>query len=146
TRAETDETFRAFAHKQISIAEADGPAALSEIMPARWFTPDVQKDRPGVIARAKDLTRATTRDGYIACARAMLSLDYLERLRELKLPTLLIAAAQDIGTPAASMRQMAKRMPHAEYVEIDPSGHLANMQQPEAFNRAVRAFLDRQPR
>lgn len=146
TRAETDETFRAFAHKQVSIVEADGPVALSEIMPARWFTPDVQRDRPEVIARAKDLTRATTRDGYIACARAMLPLNYLERLREVKLPTLLIAAAQDIGTPAAGMREMAGRMPHAEYVEIDPSGHLANMQQPAAFNGALAAFLDKQPR
>ncbi|MGE0254463.1 MAG: alpha/beta fold hydrolase [Alphaproteobacteria bacterium] len=146
TRAETDETFRAFAHKQISIAETDGPRALSEIMPARWFTPDAQRDRPEVIARAKELTRATTRDGYIACARAMLPLDYLERLRDVKLPTLLIAAAQDIGTPAAGMREMHKRMPHAEYVEIDPSGHLVNMQQPAAFNRALAAFLDRLPR
>ena len=40
---------------------------------------------------------------------------------------------------------MAKRMPQARYVEIDPAGHLSNIENPDAFNAALTEFLDAAP-
>jgi pimeloyl-ACP methyl ester carboxylesterase len=37
---------------------------------------------------------------------------------------------------------MRKKIPGAELVTISGGGHAANMEQPEAFNAALRTFLD----
>jgi 3-oxoadipate enol-lactonase len=36
---------------------------------------------------------------------------------------------------------MAERIPNARLVTIPNASHLSNMEQPEAFNQAVREFL-----
>jgi pimeloyl-ACP methyl ester carboxylesterase len=38
---------------------------------------------------------------------------------------------------------MAAKIPGAEKVILEKAGHAANIDQPEAFNAAVRAFLER---
>jgi pimeloyl-ACP methyl ester carboxylesterase len=38
---------------------------------------------------------------------------------------------------------MAAKIPGAEKVILENAGHAANIDQPAAFNAAVRAFLDR---
>ena len=40
------------------------------------------------------------------------------------------------------MREMAKRIPHSTYVEINPAGHLPNIENPVAFNAALIPFLE----
>ena len=39
------------------------------------------------------------------------------------------------------MRKMQAALPGSEYVELSPAGHLSNIEQPEAYNRALRDFL-----
>jgi pimeloyl-ACP methyl ester carboxylesterase len=60
----------------------------------------------------------------------------------IKVPTLVLAGAKDVQFLAAT-DYMAAKIPGAEKVIIPDAGHAANIDQPEAFNRAVRAFLDR---
>ena len=50
---------------------------------------------------------------------------------------------EDVVTPPASSRDLAARIPGAELVSIPGAGHLANLDQPERFNQALSAFLDR---
>ena len=44
---------------------------------------------------------------------------------------------------AAMMERMAQKIPGAEYVQLPGCGHLGPMDQPEAFNSAVLAFLQK---
>jgi 3-oxoadipate enol-lactonase len=39
---------------------------------------------------------------------------------------------------------MARRIPRAELLMFEQTGHLANLEQPERFNQAVLDFLKRQ--
>jgi pimeloyl-ACP methyl ester carboxylesterase len=39
------------------------------------------------------------------------------------------------------MQRMSAHIPGAEYVCLPDAGHIANVEQPEAFNRAVVQFL-----
>jgi 3-oxoadipate enol-lactonase len=114
-------------------------------MPLRWFTEAVRAARPELVDQARALIASNTVAGYTACADAMTRLDFIDRLHEIELPALLICGAQDIGTPPAGMREMAKRMPNARYVEIDPAGHLSNIENPNAFDAALGEFLDAAP-
>jgi 3-oxoadipate enol-lactonase len=81
-------------------------------------------------------------DGYTSCAGAMTRLSYMERLREINLRTRLIYGAHDLGTPPAGMHEMAKRIPNATYLEINPAGHLSNIENPTPFNTPLFPILD----
>jgi pimeloyl-ACP methyl ester carboxylesterase len=45
-------------------------------------------------------------------------------------------------TPPAEMEGMAAAIPGAIFVQIDGAGHLSNLENPAAFNRALAGFLD----
>ena len=145
TRADYTGDFAVTVPQMIALVEREGLESLAADMPLRWFTEEVRAERPELVAQARRLIATNTDAGYTACADAMTRLDYIDRLHEIDLPTLLICGAQDIGTPAAGMREMQKRMPNARYVEIDPAGHLSNIENPDAFNAALTDFLDAAP-
>ena len=145
TRADFTGDFAAAVPRMIAQVERDGVEPLCEEMPLRWFTEAVRTEHPGLVDHARTLIATNTVAGYTTCADAMTRLDFMDRLHGVELPTLLICGAQDIGTPPACMREMAKRMPNARYMEIDPSGHLSNIENPDAFNAALTGFLDAAP-
>ena len=145
TRADFTGAFAALVPQMIARVEREGVEHLQDEMPLRWFAEAVRAARPDLVEQARALIASNTVAGYTACADAMTRLDYMDRLHEIELPTLLICGAQDIGTPPAGMREMAKRMPQARYVEIDPAGHLSNIENPDAFNAALTEFLDAAP-
>lgn len=142
TRADFTGDFAATVPALIDNVRDNGLEPLIEVMPLRWFTEEVQAAKPELISRARALIASNTVDGNIACADAMTRLNFMDRLHEIKLRTLLICGAQDLGTPPDGMREMAKRIPNATYVEIDPAGHLSNIENPAAFNAALFPFLD----
>jgi pimeloyl-ACP methyl ester carboxylesterase len=69
--------------------------------------------------------------------------DRRETLAGIAVPTLAIAGERDLAAPASVMERMAARIPGADYVVLPRAGHLANLEQPAAFNAAVLAFLAR---
>ena len=83
--------------------------------------------------------------GLAHAARGMLAQSdgrVIESLPSIKVPTLVLAGANDVQFLAAT-DYMAARIPGAEKVILAGAGHAANIDQPEAFNQAVLAFLDR---
>jgi pimeloyl-ACP methyl ester carboxylesterase len=65
-----------------------------------------------------------------------------ERLRELRVPTLLIVGEYD--APCLNVhRFMADVLPSAKHVVLRGAGHLTNLEAPAAFNAAVKSFLGR---
>ena len=63
------------------------------------------------------------------------------RLKELKLPTLLIAGTADMSTPPSISRMIAAEIPNSRLVLIPEAGHSSYWEQPEIFNRAVLDFI-----
>jgi pimeloyl-ACP methyl ester carboxylesterase len=66
----------------------------------------------------------------------------IESLSGIAVPALVLCGARDkMFLPSADY--MASKIPGAEKVIVEGAGHAANIDQPAAFNSAVRAFLDR---
>jgi pimeloyl-ACP methyl ester carboxylesterase len=63
------------------------------------------------------------------------------RLRELKVPTLIISGAADMSTSPAMARMLAAEIPNSEIAYIPEAGHSSYWEQPELFNRAVLEFI-----
>jgi 3-oxoadipate enol-lactonase len=78
---------------------------------------------------------------YRAALRCLLSFDRRDALRRIEVPTLLLAGERDQTAPPAMMERMAARIPQARCLVLPRAGHLANLEQPVLFNRALGEFL-----
>ena len=68
-----------------------------------------------------------------------MKLDTTARLKDIRLPVLAITGEQDGAAPGT--RTIGETIPGAKFVAIPQAAHIANLEQPEAFNRALREFL-----
>jgi 3-oxoadipate enol-lactonase len=95
------------------------------------------------VARAAVLMSGVPEATYRRALQAIVGFDRRALLATLRLPVLCLAGADDRNAPPAVMQQMAARIPGAEYVCLPGVGHLANMEAPAPFNRALIDFLSR---
>jgi pimeloyl-ACP methyl ester carboxylesterase len=80
-------------------------------------------------------------EGQAAALRGMaLRPDARDILARFGGPVLVVVGTDDVITPPAKARAMADLVPGAELVEIPGAGHLANLEQPAAFNAALGRF------
>ncbi len=66
----------------------------------------------------------------------------IESLPRIGIPSLVLVGANDRPFLAAT-KYMARKIPGAIHIVIDDAGHASNLEQPEAFNAAVRTFLEK---
>ena len=93
-----------------------------------------QAQAMAVMARVPEAT-------YRAALKAIVAFDRRAELPALSMPTLCLAAEHDRTAPPEVMQRMAAKIPQARFQCLSGAGHIANVEQPEAFNAAVLAFL-----
>jgi pimeloyl-ACP methyl ester carboxylesterase len=62
-------------------------------------------------------------------------------LATIDVPTLVIVGEHDVLTPPEESQRIADGVPGARLVSIDQAGHMSNIENPEAFNEALLAFV-----
>ena len=90
---------------------------------------------------AVDSVSAVPPDVYRAAMRCFLSFDGTDVIASISVPTLVIAGSEDVTMPPSVVEAMARQIPSAQYEVISGVGHLANLENPPAFNRVIRDFL-----
>jgi 3-oxoadipate enol-lactonase len=126
---------------RIRAAQTQGMPALAEATLERWFTEPYLASRSPEVERIADYIRSTPAAGFVGCAEAIRRIDYLDRLSAISLPVLIIAGADDPATPVSAAEAMHEKIPGSQLVVIEQAAHLANVEQPEAFNKALLDFL-----
>jgi len=132
---------RAMWGDRIAAVRAQGMEPLVAPTLERWFTPPWRQTHPIVMDRIGGLIRATPAAGYIGSGQAIAGLDTNSRLPALRFPTLVIAGADDAGTPPAMGSKIAEQVPGARFDLIESASHLCNIEQTEMFNRLLLEFL-----
>ncbi len=79
---------------------------------------------------------------YVASSRALMGWSVEERVSELRLPVLFVAADQDY-TPVEMKQTLARRIAGAQVVIIPNSHHAVPVECPEAFNAVLEAALSK---
>lgn len=87
---------------------------------------------------------ATDREEFIKIWEAFYSFDRLP-LERITCPTLVLSGADEMEGMLRHARQLLRRIPGAEAGTIPNASHAMTLEQPEAFNQALEAFLDRLP-
>ena len=145
TAAKYPEAAQAMWAQRIAMVESQGMAGIVEMVMQRYFTDAFRAAEPQAVAGFRGRVLRTDAAGYVACCHAVAHVDWLERLRSVRCPTLVIAGALDVGAPVAMSQAMAERIPGAELVVLDAASHLSVAEQPAAFAAALGAFLRRLP-
>ena len=76
----------------------------------------------------------------------MAETDQRELLQDVTVPTLLVWGECDLRSPLTVARRFEDAIPGSELIVIPEAGHMSNLEQPESFNDAVRAFCRDHPR
>jgi 3-oxoadipate enol-lactonase len=136
THAQPPEALKQW-EDRIRIAETKGMAGLVDSTLERWFTAPFRSS-PAAKKIAGQIA-TTPVAGYVGCGRAIMGLSTTAKLKSIQLPVLAITGEQDLAAPGT--RHIGETVPGAKLVVIPNASHLANVEQPEAFNRALREFL-----
>lgn len=78
---------------------------------------------------------------YRRALECIVTFDRRANLRNIQVPTLVIAGEHDRSAPPAVMREMAECIPHGVYLEMKGVGHLQNLEAPDDFDGLLLEFL-----
>jgi pimeloyl-ACP methyl ester carboxylesterase len=67
--------------------------------------------------------------------------DLRDVLPQIKIPTLLVYGDRDVRAPLTVAEDLHAAISRSTLVVLPDTGHLCNIEAPEAFNSAVRSFL-----
>ncbi len=129
--------------ERVAIARAQGMQGVLDSTLARWFTEPYRHAHKDVMASIGQQILSTPVDGFAGACAAIASVNTLDRLQEIQCPVLIIVGEQDHGTPPEMARAMHENLPGSALQVIASAAHLSNVEQSDAFNRALSEFLTR---
>jgi 3-oxoadipate enol-lactonase len=140
TRAPADSPeVKANRYKQADLVRAQGVAPLPDLMLPRLLAAGSRPRHDDALRR---MILGCPADGVIATLRALAERpDSTATLTSIAVPTLIVVGAEDAITPPADARMMRDGIAGAHLAEIPNAGHMAPLEQPEAVNAAMGAFL-----
>lgn len=145
TRASADDAAgkekRSFLADEVS---AGNRLVVPDTFAGVLFAPDTPQEKPQLVAEVRQWMEATHVTGLVGGLLAMRDRDdYVAKLSDFALPSLVVGAEKDMAVPLEHSRVLAERLPNAGLEIISGAGHMANLEQPEAFNAALAGFLKR---
>jgi len=141
-RAQMVPDFAALWHQLIATVKAQGIEPIVEPTVERWFPAPFRAANPALMESVRAMVRRTSVQGYLGCAGAFLGLALEDKLPRIKSRTLYLSGADDHrGGPSQLMAGLAAKVPGARHEAIPDAAHIANIQNPAGFNRALGEFL-----
>ena len=125
--------------ERIDLGAEKGMEALVDVTVNRWFPPDFVANRAPVLDKVRGMIRTTPYKGFAGCAQALSDYDLRPGLPGITRPTLCIVGTKD--ATLAGMEQIHATVPAARMVKLEGAGHISNLEQPQAFTKAVGDFL-----
>lgn len=143
--ADTDEGKAGRAALAAKLLAEGSSAAVSAFLP-KLLGETTKREQQPLVARLRERILATSPQAIADALHGLAArVDSRPTLAQLSVPTLVLVGAEDVLTPPAEAEAMATAIPRARLEVVPRAGHLANLEQPEAVNAALRAFLARQP-
>lgn len=120
------------------IAASDNLRAMAE---ARVDVLLAQPADPAVRSEVVETMARIDPAAYRIGASAVWLADQGDRAHDIRVPTLVVCGSEDKVTPPALSNALTQLIPGARYEPIEGAGHISNLEQPEAFNTLVGAFI-----
>ncbi len=125
---------------RIVLVREHGMASLAQASIERWFTRTFIETSADAIAAIDTVLRATSPTGYAGCCAAIRDMDMRRMVHLVTAPTLVIGGDMDPATPRPHSDALAAAIAGADLIMLS-AAHLSNIEQGDAFGRAVVDFL-----
>jgi len=120
----------------------DGVPSIAEALLPKMLTEATLDHRPTLRTYVYAMMTRQPPGGVAAALRGMAARpDRSEWIKSINIPTLIIAGSADTLIPPAESETMARAIAGSKLIVIPDAAHLSNIENPEAFNAAVRAFI-----
>ena len=126
------------ARKTAEIYGSEVPSATHIIPVEQMVHPAIPTD---VVQWLKDRIGRASAQATYADFQANNNFDVMNRLGEIRTPTLVVGGSDDRMAPRKFAEFLANGIPGARLEMLDPCGHYPQVEQEEAFNRAVELFV-----
>ncbi len=143
TRAGADSPeARANRRNMLALVDREGPSGVARDMMPKLIGATTRETNPSIEANVRRLIKQQSPVAVrSAIHRMMHRTDSTPLLAQVSVPSLVITGAEDEMIPVDESRRMAAAITGATLVIVPGAGHLANMEQPDAFNNALNTFL-----
>ncbi|MFZ0023840.1 3-oxoadipate enol-lactonase [Acinetobacter sp.] len=126
--------------ERAALVREQGLAPIAATAASRWFTEPFIQSNAAIVAELSNDLGAGSPEGYASCCEALAKADLREQLKTISVPVLIIAGQQDPVTTVADGQSMQDSIANSQLFEINAS-HISSVEQAEAFNQAVQAFI-----
>jgi 3-oxoadipate enol-lactonase len=143
TRAGADSPeAKANRDKAATTAREKGVGAIVETMLPKILSPKSYQSQPELVTCVRKMMASTSLAGVVGDLAAMRDRsDSTAMLAQIDKPTLILHGTDDQLISPAEAQAMGATIPNARLHILPEAGHLLNLEQPEAFNEAMRRFL-----
>ncbi|MFQ5823382.1 MAG: alpha/beta fold hydrolase [bacterium] len=143
TRAEADtEEGKANRKAMAELVQKKGVEVIAEQMTPKLLGKSTLEQNPELVSKIKHTISSTS---PLSIANAQLGMaqrpDSNSTLKEITCPTLILVGEEDVLATVAMSDNMKLNIQNSELQVIPQAGHLSNMEQPRAFNIALKKFL-----
>jgi pimeloyl-ACP methyl ester carboxylesterase len=140
SRARADnEKEKAGRNEMIAALQQSGPAILPDRMLPRLLQPN---PKPEVVAKVRQMIEQVSAEAAAYAVMAMRDrMDFSSQLHRIACPTMVITGENDAIIRAEDASAVADGITGARFVTIHNSGHLSNIENPEAYNAALLGFM-----
>jgi len=120
----------------------EGPSAAADAFVPKLLGATTHRERTDLVVHVREIAMRNPARG-IADALAGLAAraDSLPTLREIRVPTLVLCGDEDVLTPPSDAELLRRGIAGSRLEVIPRAGHLANLENPDAFNASLRRFL-----
>ncbi len=123
-------------------ARANGPGSVVDAVAPFMFSPGFLQSQPEKMAQFRESFIASNADGLEYATKAVTRrTSVLERMSEIKAPTLVIVGGEDISTTPDKAQRMVERIAGARLETIAGAGHMTPIEQPERISQLLAEFL-----
>lgn len=125
-------------------ARTAGLETIFDNMLPRLLSPRNLAENPELVQRVRQIMATSSLNGVLGALEGMRQRpDSLDVLLAFKKPALIIHGADDQLIPHVEAGAMHAALSDSQMVVLDRAAHLPSLEQPEAFNHAMAAFLKR---
>ena len=125
--------------ERIALAKKKSMEALVEPTIGRWFVPEFLVTHKQTADKVRAMIRTTPLNGFVGCASALSNFDLKPRLAEIKTPIRFLCGEKDAAL--AGTKALNAGVAGSTLIEIPNAGHIANIENPNAFTSAIQKFL-----
>lgn len=129
--------------KMLALVRRDGPAAVATDMLPKLLGRTTHRDQPAVADRVRALVEANSTEAIAGAIGAMMTRpDSRHVLGQIVCPAIVLAGEEDTLIPTEAAQEIHRGIGGSRLTILPRCGHLASLERPAEFNRAVGHFLE----